>query len=95
MSRRKGIRKKTRSKFSKKACEHGKISFTKYFQVLNPGDIVCLKADPSVHEGLYYPRFHGKHAVVKGKKGGCYEVLIKDGNKEKILIVHPIHLQKA
>ena len=30
----------------------------------------------------------------KGKKGNCYEVLIKDGGKEKTLIVHPIHLKK-
>lgn len=95
MSRRKGVRKKTRSKFSKESCERGKVSFTKYFQVLNPGDIVCLKADPSVHSGLYHGRFHGKHAVVQCKKGRCYEVLIKDKNKKKILIVHPVHLQKA
>ena len=46
-------------------------------------------------KGMYYPRFHGKSALVMNKKGHCYEVLIKDGGKEKMLIVHPIHLKRA
>lgn len=93
--KRKGIRKKTRSKFSKKAHEKGKVSLTKYFQILKPGEIVCLKADPSRHEGLYFPRFHGKHGIVKAKRGKCYEITIKDKNKAKTLIIHPIHLKKV
>jgi ribosomal protein L21E len=27
-------------------------------------------------------------------KGSCYEVKIKDGRKEKMLFVHPIHMKQ-
>ncbi len=53
-----------------------------------------MKAEPAVQHGMYYPRFHGKHGVVKGKQGNCYIVGIKDKNKAKDLIVHPVHLKK-
>ncbi len=46
-------------------------------------------------KGMYLPRFHGRIGVVKGQRGKCYEVAIKDGSKEKILIVHPVHLKKG
>ncbi|MCX8147318.1 MAG: 50S ribosomal protein L21e, partial [Candidatus Woesearchaeota archaeon] len=58
------------------------------------GDKVMLDANPSVHRGMYFPRFHGKCGVIKGRRGFCYEVLINDLGKEKILIIHPIHLKK-
>ena len=58
------------------------------------GDKVALKADSGVQKGMYFPRFHGKAGVVKGKKGKCYEVMIKDIGKEKTLIVHPVHLRR-
>jgi len=33
--------------------------------------------------------------MVKGKKGMCYEITMKDQAKEKIVVVHPVHLKKA
>ena len=54
-----------------------------------------LKLDSSVHKGMYFRRYHGKIGVVRGKRGMCYETLIKDNNKEKTLIIHPIHLTKV
>ena len=38
---------------------------------------------------------HSKTGIVKGKKGSCYEINIKDGKKEKILIIHPVHLKRV
>lgn len=90
-----GFRRKTRSKLKRSPREHGKISLTRYFQQLESGDRVNLNINPSVHRGMFFPRFHGKTGVVTGKRGSCYEVAIKDGNKEKIVIAHPIHLRKA
>lgn len=90
-----GFRRKTRSKLSKDHRSKGKISLTQYFQTFNEGDKVVLFANPTIQKGMYFPRFHGKHGLVKNKKGNCYNILIKDGNKEKTIIVHPIHLKKV
>ena len=90
-----GFRRKTRDKLKKGLREKGKISLTKYFQTFSEGDKVCLKGEPAVQKGMYFPRFHGKNGIIKGKSGSCYEVKIKDGDKEKLLIVHPVHLKKV
>ena len=88
------FRRKTRNKFMKGKREKGKISLSSYFQQLKAGDKVALKAESSIHQGMYWPRFHGKIGTVKGKTGSCYQILIKDKNKQKILTVHPVHLKK-
>jgi len=90
-----GFRRKTRHKLSKPLREKGKISLKRYFQKFKPGDKVVLKSEPSIHKGMYHPRFHGKSGIVKQKKGICYKVLIKDNKKEKILVVHPVHLRRS
>ena len=90
-----GQRRKTRYKFQKPSSERGKISIQKYLQTFNIGDKVLLKLDSSVHKGMYFRRYHGKIGVIKWKRGICYETLIKDNNKEKLLIIHPIHLTKV
>ncbi|MBU0758040.1 MAG: 50S ribosomal protein L21e [Nanoarchaeota archaeon] len=90
-----GFRRKTRFKFQKHYKDRGKLSITKFFQEFSEGERVILKAEPSYQKGMYYPRFHGLTGLIKKKKGECYEVVIKDSDKTKILIVHPIHLKKA
>ncbi|MEK6826630.1 MAG: 50S ribosomal protein L21e [Nanoarchaeota archaeon] len=87
-----GPRRKTRYKFSKRRNERGKISIRMYLQKFKEGDKVLMKLEPSVHEGPYFRRYHAKVGVVKRKRGSCYEVSIYDGNKEKTLVVHPVHL---
>ena len=89
-----GMRRKTRFKLQRPKSEKGKISIRQYFQEFDPKDRVVLKANPALQTGMYYPRFHGKVGSIKGKKGRCYEVMIKDGKKEKTLIVHPLHLRR-
>lgn len=88
-------RRNTRHKLRKGVRSRGKISISRYLQSFNAGDRVYLKLEPAVHKGIFFPRFHGKSGVIKGKIGRCYEVLIKDINKEKTLIVHPIHMRKV
>ena len=87
-------RRKTRHQLRKPVRQRGKLSLRRYFQSFNVGDRVCLVAEPSVHKGTFHQRFHGKTGTIKGTEGECYSVLIKDANKEKTLIVHPIHLRK-
>ena len=88
-------RRKTRHKLKKSVRERGKVSITKFLQEFSQGDKVCLKAEPAYQKGMYFPRFHGSVGIVQRKRGSCYEVLIKDSGKEKLVIVHPVHLQKV
>ena len=85
---------KTRHLKKKHVRKKGKLSITQYFQEFNPGDKVVLVYEPSVHEGLYHRRFYGKVGQVIAKQGKCYVVKINDFNREKKLIVHPVHLKK-
>ncbi len=84
----------TRQKFKKNHRTKGKISIRNFFQEFKEGDKVVLKVEPSYHKGRYYPRFHGKTGTVFGKTGDCFKVIIKDGRKDKMLIVHPVHLKR-
>jgi len=87
---------KTRHKFLRYYREKGKISLSRYFQEFAQGDKVNLKINSAVQKGRFFPRFHGFTGTISGpKKGVCYEVTIKDGQKTKMLYVHPIHMQKA
>ena len=89
-----GNRRKTRSLFRKKPRNRGKFSITNYFQDFKKGDKVSLKAEPSIHKGMHYKRFDGKFGTVEKKQGKCYVVKIKDINKEKEYIIHPVHLKR-
>jgi len=88
-------RRKTRHKLSKPYRKKGKISLRKYFQKFNVDDKVILKAEPAIQKGMYHSPFYGKQGIVKGKQGRCYKVQIKDGSKQKVLIVHPVHLKRT
>jgi large subunit ribosomal protein L21e len=90
-----GFRRGTRAKLQKPKTTKGKLSIGRFLQELNAGDKVRLSAEPAYQKGMYFPRFHGKVGVVKGRSGNCYNVAIRDHNKEKILIVHPVHLKKV
>ncbi|MBI1973107.1 50S ribosomal protein L21e [Candidatus Woesearchaeota archaeon] len=88
-----GFRRKTRDKLKKSPKTKGKISIRKYLQEFKVGDYVSLSAEPAVQGGMYLPRYHGRTATVIGKQGDCYKVQIEDGNLQKTLVVHPVHLK--
>jgi large subunit ribosomal protein L21e len=95
VQRRGGFRRKTRYKLSRDPRDRGKVSIRKYLQSFKDGERVILKINPSVHGGMYFPRFHGNHGIIRNKRGECYIVEIKDKDKAKSLIVHPVHLTKV
>jgi len=95
MKRTGGPGRKTRGKLRKNVRDRGKLSIRRYFQKFEIGDKVILKAEPAVQRGMYHPRFHGGVGVIVGKTVKCYDVKIKDRNKEKLLKVHSIHLKRA
>lgn len=63
----------------------------KKFQI---GDKVVIDIDSSIQDGMPHLRFQGKSGEVIAKHGNCYDVLIKDMDKEKTVVVHPVHLKK-
>ncbi len=90
-----GSRRKTRSKLRKQKRQKGKISHARFLQQLENGQKVKLVAEPAYQKGMYMPKYHGMVGVVKSKSGKCYNISIKDHDKEKTLIVHPVHLKKV
>jgi large subunit ribosomal protein L21e len=90
-----GARRKSRSKMRKSVSEKGKFYISKYLQEFDIGQRVLLKAEPSYQGGIFCLRFYGKIGNVVSKQGNCYKVELKDGNKLKQFIVHPIHLVRV
>ena len=88
-----GSKRKARYKIRKERRQKGKISISRFMQSFDPGQRVSLSIEPSYHKGAYHLQYVGKAGIVKGMRGKCYEVTIKDGGKEKLLIIHPIHLK--
>ena len=87
-------RHKTRNLYSVSKKMKGKLPVSEFVKKLEMGDRVQLVAQPSIMKGIYFRRFHGKTGIVTGMQGSCYKVQLKDGGKEKTLIVGPVHLQK-
>lgn len=95
MTQRKGgYRRKSRKLMRKNVSERGKISITRFIMEYKPGEHVVLKAEPAYHKGLFHLRFYGRNGVVLAKRGRCYEVGVYDGSRQKVLIVHPVHLRR-
>jgi len=95
MNRIGGLRRKSRHKFTKERREKGKLSISRIMQKFDAGQRVHLTIEPSFHKGLYHSRFIGKTGTIKAERGKCYEVTIQDGGKEKVLLIHPVHLKTA
>lgn len=88
-------RRKTRHLFHVSKKMKGKVAVSGFIKKFDVGDDVLLSAQPSIMEGLYFRRFHGRIGKIVGMQGGCYKVQIRDGGKEKTLVVGPVHLKKA
>ena len=96
MAKRTGsLNRKTRTKSKKFLRTKGKISLTRYMQKFEMGSIVSIGLEPAIKTMRSHPRFIGRTGRVVGIRGKCYEVSIRDGGKEKKLIIHPIHLKRA
>ena len=78
---------------AKKVREKGKLRLSSYFKSFDDGDNVALVIDAGVRASLP-KRLQGFSGKVVGTRGNYKIVEIKDGNKMKTFIVHPIHLRK-
>ena len=95
VKRSKGIRSKSRHILRKKTRERGLSSITRSLREFKEGESVHIILDPSVQKGMPHIRFHGYTGKIKGKQGEAYLVSIRDGKKQKILIVRPEHLRRG
>jgi len=73
--------------------EKGKLKFSEYFKKLKKGDKVSLVGELAENP-QFQKKFQGKTGTIESKRGSAYVVKIKDLNKEKQMIVHPVHLKK-
>lgn len=90
-----GSRRKSRHKLKKDRRDKGKLSTSRHMQKFEIGKKVYLNIESSIQKGAYPTRFMGKVGVIKKQAGNCYGVSIKEGRKNKLLIVHPVHLKKV
>jgi large subunit ribosomal protein L21e len=71
----------------------GKLQLSRYFQELNKGDFVAVSREPAIPSS-FPKRMQGQTGIVEGKRGKAYFVKIKEGNKDKRILIEPIHLKK-
>lgn len=93
MERSKGARSKSRYKMRKKSRERGLPPLSRILQVFETGSFVHIDIEPSIHKGMPHPKFQGKTAMVKEKRGNSYVLEITDGSKHKTIIARPEHLK--
>jgi large subunit ribosomal protein L21e len=73
--------------------KRGKLQLSRYFQELKEEDFVAISREQTV-ASVFPKRLQGITGIVEGKRGRSYMVKIKDGNKEKRILIEPIHLKK-
>lgn len=90
----KGYRTRTRKLLKKNIKEKGSIPpLGKIMKKYAEGEYVSIKINPSFHYGMPHRRYHGKVGIIAGKRGRAYEVKVNLGDKEKLIIVRPEHLE--
>jgi len=72
---------------------HGKIKFSRYFQDFEKGERVSVVSELALQPS-FPKKLQGRSGIVDGKKGSHYIVKIKDLNKEKTYLIHPVHLKR-
>ncbi len=89
--RRPGKRGKTRYKFAKRG---SKVSVSDIMATFEDNDRVQVVVDGSYHAGLPHKSFHGLTGRITGKIGEAYEVSLKKGNQDLVVITTAVHLKK-
>jgi large subunit ribosomal protein L21e len=73
--------------------EKGKLRLSQYFKNIEDGSDVAIVPDAGIRAS-FPKRIKGMSGKVLGTRGKFKLVGIKDGNKAKTFIIHPIHLKK-
>lgn len=73
--------------------EHGKIKLSNYFQEFEEGSRVTVIMEKALHP-KFPKQIQGRTGVIVGRRGESYLIKMNDLNKEKMYIIHPVHLKK-
>ena len=76
----------------KKVREKGKLRLSRYFKKIDDGAKVAIVTDVGVR-AAFPKRIKGMSGKVLESRGKFKLVQIKDGNKLKTFIIHPVHLK--
>ncbi|MCE4607081.1 MAG: 50S ribosomal protein L21e [Desulfurococcales archaeon] len=91
-----GFRHRTRKLFKKHVRDKGGVPpISLLLHDYNVGDKVHIIINSAIHKGMPHRRYHGKTAVIVGKRGKAYLVSVTLGNKKKLLVIRPEHLRPA
>ncbi len=77
----------------KKIRDRGKLKLSQYFKNIEDGASVAVVSELGVR-AAFPKRIIGMSGKVVQGRGRFKVVEIKDGNKTKTFIIHPIHLKK-
>jgi large subunit ribosomal protein L21e len=77
---------------AKKIRDKGKLKLSSYFKIIEDGERVAVIDERGVR--MNFPkRLRGMCGKIVGSRGKFKEVLLKEGNKEKTFVIHPVHLK--
>jgi len=76
----------------KRIRQKGKVKLSSYFKAIEDGKKVSVVRELGVR-AAFPKRIIGNSGKVIGSRGRCKLVEIKDGNKTKTFIIHPVHLK--
>jgi large subunit ribosomal protein L21e len=77
----------------KKAREPSLPPITKSLQRFTNHQKVAIAINPSIHKGMPHRKFQGLTGEVTGRRGEAYLLEIRNGGKEKQILVRPEHLK--
>ena len=95
VKRSKGLRCSTRQKMRVTPRNRGKVPVTKSLITYSLGDRAAIKIEPRIHKGQPHAKFQGRTGKIVGTQGKAYYVEIRDGGKQKRLLVRPEHLKRV
>ncbi|MBU2576911.1 MAG: 50S ribosomal protein L21e [Nanoarchaeota archaeon] len=72
--------------------EKGKLRLSRYFKKIDDGAKVAIVTERGVRAS-FPKRIHGMSGKILESRGKFKLVQIKDGNKMKTFIMHPVHLR--
>ena len=81
-----------RARQTKKVREKGKLRLSRYFKKIDDGAKVAIVTDVGVR-AAFPKRIKGMSGKVLESRGKFKLIQIKDGNKLKTFIIHPVHLK--
>ncbi len=94
MGKSKGMRRKSRSAFTKKIRDKGRLPLSRLLTKYEEGEKVVIDIDPAIHKAMPHKRYQGKVATVVGQRGRAYILEVPQRKTVKTIITTPEHIRK-